>query len=517
MEAKLKKAVKCVAAPATIVVTLTVLLIFVVILQALISFTVSIFLLGSQFAAQQQILYEASKEEWRIPRAKKMFMANGDVHLLCGQEPYFYFTTYEAISIYDANDALLWTGDHDEIPYQYAINGVSFQQHEPEDRQPNLEDLQKIALTFSRTLVLPVFSPERTFIEGWQYKPGLSLFVGFRADGGKIGYLGSNGFAELKEQVEPFGTFVDLRAGCPAEAHNLVLLYLSQTQLHEINFEQRKVDLLFDAQGEEIYKFDLSNWYGLEDDKTQDKSETYLITKDGQCCLFLEAHQQQLTFRLPKDWFPYHANFAANENGIFLTYAGAEGTPVTDDKELWDKWWKQDQYKQHEEQVELYSIASNGSLKFLSRFEWIKPASPQRHVQWRQKQEKVIDELNKYLTAISSPLSFKLGYWLDYKQLSELAPAYPISNLSISLMMACIVLLHAWPRRTSWGRFVFWLVFVAAFNLAGFLTYLALNHATVIRCAACGKKRGLERGDCPSCGALLPIPERRETDLILLG
>jgi len=91
-----------------------------------------------------------------------------------------------------------------------------------------------------------------------------------------------------------------------------------------------------------------------------------------------------------------------------------------------------------------------------------------------------------------------------------------VLHCSAVVLMVCAAFWHAWPRRRGKGRLIFWLVMVALFNLAGFLTYLALNHATVIRCAACGKKRGLQRSDCPSCGALLPLPERRETDLILV-
>jgi DNA-directed RNA polymerase subunit RPC12/RpoP len=46
------------------------------------------------------------------------------------------------------------------------------------------------------------------------------------------------------------------------------------------------------------------------------------------------------------------------------------------------------------------------------------------------------------------------------------------------------------------------------------LTYLALNHTTVIKCPICGRRRGLKRVDCIRCGAKLPAPEQREVDLI---
>jgi hypothetical protein len=80
--------------------------------------------------------------------------------------------------------------------------------------------------------------------------------------------------------------------------------------------------------------------------------------------------------------------------------------------------------------------------------------------------------------------------------------------------MMVFVFLHGWARRTFWPRFVFWLVFVGLFNLAGLLTYLALNHTVVIKCQVCGKRRGLAWVDCVRCQAELPAPKRGKLDLI---
>ena len=81
--------------------------------------------------------------------------------------------------------------------------------------------------------------------------------------------------------------------------------------------------------------------------------------------------------------------------------------------------------------------------------------------------------------------------------------------------MTLLALLHAWPRRTGWWTLAFWVVLVLAFNLAGLLTYLALNHTPVIRCSTCGRRRGLLRPDCPACRSPLPVPQSRSTDLII--
>jgi hypothetical protein len=99
--------------------------------------------------------------------------------------------------------------------------------------------------------------------------------------------------------------------------------------------------------------------------------------------------------------------------------------------------------------------------------------------------------------------------------LTFLHPAHKAANLSLTLVMMCLVFRHGWSRRTGWVRFGFWLLFVGVFNLAGLLTYLALNHTPIICCSECGKKRGLERSDCPACKAELPVPQKRSTDLIM--
>jgi hypothetical protein len=88
-------------------------------------------------------------------------------------------------------------------------------------------------------------------------------------------------------------------------------------------------------------------------------------------------------------------------------------------------------------------------------------------------------------------------------------------NLSLAVLMVIFAFWHGWSRRTGWGRFIFWLVFVGLLNLAGLLTYLALNHTVVVKCPVCGRRRGLQTEKCIRCRAELPVPEKREMDLIL--
>ena len=98
--------------------------------------------------------------------------------------------------------------------------------------------------------------------------------------------------------------------------------------------------------------------------------------------------------------------------------------------------------------------------------------------------------------------------------LTELRPEFGLWNLLLTALMTGFAAWHAIPRRTSLEAFTFWLVFVALFGVAGFLTYLALNHTPVIKCPTCGKIRGLNQPKCARCHADLPTPKPGKLDII---
>jgi hypothetical protein len=103
----------------------------------------------------------------------------------------------------------------------------------------------------------------------------------------------------------------------------------------------------------------------------------------------------------------------------------------------------------------------------------------------------------------------------DFLQsLMTFLPRRPLANWLLSAALAGLALLHAWPRRTSYTKLIFWLALVVLFGLVGLLTYLALNHTATITCQTCGKKRGLIEPDCPRCRSLLPSPPHAKHDLI---
>ena len=103
---------------------------------------------------------------------------------------------------------------------------------------------------------------------------------------------------------------------------------------------------------------------------------------------------------------------------------------------------------------------------------------------------------------------------LLFATLREIRPTDMTITLIVCLASLGAACLHGWARRTSWAKFTFWLVFVAAFNVAGLLTYLALNHTVVIRCPACGRRRNLQTPTCNACNNPLPAPSPRDVDLV---
>jgi hypothetical protein len=97
--------------------------------------------------------------------------------------------------------------------------------------------------------------------------------------------------------------------------------------------------------------------------------------------------------------------------------------------------------------------------------------------------------------------------------LRDIRPSH-VSNSFVVVATLAMAFWHAWPRRTSWLAMALWMMLIAAFSMAGFLTYLSLNHTAIIRCGACGRTRGLQKPSCVSCNAPLPAPRRKETDLV---
>ncbi|MBW8035762.1 MAG: hypothetical protein FVQ79_09075 [Planctomycetes bacterium] len=198
-------------------------------------------------------------------------------------------------------------------------------------------------------------------------------------------------------------------------------------------------------------------------------------------------------------------------------------------QELIEQWREENRNKPTHRWVQLYKIDDQSNLELIKRKDWTTPPPKDQPPRIANNQPEKV----KHYVCSFSPVIYDLPwkFWptslrkklhanddlstLIAQITNEVRPHSSKLSWILTALMMVLVTLHAWPRRTTWYRVIFWLIFTAAFNLPGLLTYLALNHTTVIKCPACKKRRGLERTDCIRCETELPTPEKRKTDLIL--
>lgn len=229
--------------------------------------------------------------------------------------------------------------------------------------------------------------------------------------------------------------------------------------------------------------------------------------------------------QLPEGLPRYYMQFAANQNTIFAKYQEIVGYPKSENRDVIRAWWKENQYKEKEQRIHLFEVNNEGMFTEKTSFTWTQPAQ-QPNIVMGSTREAIFCTVN----SLSSPVPIWITQrWIitdSYRngpvwsrETLKLIKAYsffktPI-NLCVMAVFSVVALWHGWPRRTHIAKLILWTVFVFLFNLPGFLTYLALNHFPVIRCANCGKKRGLRQDTCCRCGVALPLPESKETDLVM--
>ena len=544
---KLKISLKHIATPTKIFMTVLIVLLAVSILQGIILQIEQTFAHAKQRPATTKPEAELTQEEKRIDRIRqsaKEFLPDGTIHLVHKQtrrtpgrmdEP-------EIEQIYDVNDNLLWEGPSNERPYRYLYWATKQLRRYGFTRE-RMKQMQMITPGFSRNIEIPVGSYNKTE-QIWRYYPNWDLFVGYRLDGEKIGYAGSTGFTDSKSKVKPFGKFRLFTAWCPQDSSNPILLWQTQRHIYQIDFEKQNVEMIFESTEAdiEIESTSLRAWRDLKpgavgsSDPKKYRPLLHCITEDGKHHLLMRNPGRRLTITIPKawqGWVNYLHRFTATKQGIFLRRTWIEFREAPDyfqDRELHGQWLSDYQSKDKKHHVELYRLGTDGSLDLLTGYTWTVPVRPSPVVRSRDPRPAV----QRYVSQISPPLydvaarSLGRKFWLralnyrnrgDFfyslaRMVLDIQPYGGVINRVLSILMMIFMFLHGWPRRTSWPRFVFWLVFTGLFNLAGLLTYLALNHTAVIKCPVCGRRRGLDRVDCVRCQAELPAPERGKLDLI---
>jgi hypothetical protein len=534
---KLIDSSKHVAGPTKIFMTVLILLIAVVIMQAIIIQIAIVLTTEKQESAIPKPKKISAEEEHlkKMLKSEKNFLPDGTIHLV------YEFSDTPTVrddewkeEVYDANGNLRWSGPQKNKPYEYLSWTEVPSGHEKFDEQ-RMKQVYTITPEFSRPLEIPVRSRKKTE-QLWRYDPTRQLFVGYRAGGGKIGYIGSKGFTDSISRAKPFGRFKLFTAWCPMDSFSPKLLWQTNRQIYEINFENQRVQLIFESTEANIKQIRLHKWRDIRPKTPQDSNIPYrplitCLTEDGKHHLIMRNPDRKLTVTVDDDWWSYALLFTATTREIFMRHRDTERRlplALRRSPKLALEWLRKFRGKPHKEWIELYRVDNQGNLNLLNHYDWTDTIRIGSSLEESQPWEKT----KRYVCQFSSPLYDFTWYLLggdfgaylhrnnlltsDFAYLAEdIRPGNSILNWVLGLAMVGFAFWHGRPRQTSRGKLIFWLAFTLVFNLAGLLTYLALNHISMTKCSACGKSRGLAQVNCVRCGAELPAPERGKLDLIL--
>jgi hypothetical protein len=516
---------KYIAGPLKIVTTVLMILLAVSFVQLI------VYQIGIALTHQSEVpeSKQAKSTEWKIARAAKQFMPDGTVHLISRQKGRRVHKDYRQEQIFDANHNLLWSGFGKDQPFEYLSWAAA---SDTFVKQRRMRRLQGISPEFSRMLEVPVSSEKKTE-EIWRYDHDLNLFIGYEIAGNRIGYIGTTGFTESQDQAKAFEHFRLFTAWVPLDSFSPTVLWQTNRNIYEINFEKQKVDVLFESPEVDIKQLKMYHWKLLPADNSKPKQIKYrpLIycpSADGKHHLIMRNPQQKITAAVPEDWPADSVQFTATNDGIFMLYKGKDTEPPKGAPKFsrqWRQWRKLYNSRPSRNWTELYRLSSNGAIELVNRFEWTRPALA--------KQE-LIDPRERIMAMVTkiSPPAYDLLCYLFEEKLKHHArrdsgmsslyahivrafrPGNSVVNVVLSILLMCIALWHGWTRRTGWIKLSFWVMLTGAFNVAGLLVYLGINHKAVIKCPACSNKRGLEQNRCIRCDADLPKAKPRVVDLL---
>ena len=530
---KLQNKFQYIAKPAKVIMAILIILMAVSILQGICIEIELSYVRKKQFKTEEQSKAELSQEEQRqdrILRSSKEFLPDGTIHLIDRVE--HISGQRDKVQIYDINDNLLWEGPSDQKPYEYLSWTEGLRSYDNVFSLQDMKRIQAITPGFSRYIEIPV-GLDGPIEQIWRYHPGAQYFKGYDIKGGEIGYIGSNGFTKSKSKVKAFGKFVQFVVWCPLDTYNPMLLWQTQKRIYQINLEKQEVELIFESKDTDIERVSVQAWIDVKSDAKEyadpDKYRPLIHceTSDGKHHLILREPKEQFSFdlRIP--------SFTATKQAIFVRNYGSDMPPfpaINSPQKVIDKWMHEARSKSWNCWTELYKVKNNGELELVNRYKYVRPPLSESLVKARDPRPPIhryVSQFSPMLYDFITYLSrrFRSRSYLYQNSgtlqhdllmgINELRPYSSMINLILSAFMIIFVFWHGWPRRTSWAKFVFWLVFVGLFNIAGLLTYLALNHTAVIKCPSCGKCRGLAQVECVRCRSPLPDPKRGKLDLIL--
>ncbi|MDY0356814.1 MAG: hypothetical protein RBR19_13105 [Sedimentisphaerales bacterium] len=531
-----KNPIHYIARAAGVFMATLLVLLLVVAVQAITFEVASVFWTATPASStepKQELTLEQARTQ-RITLARKEFLLDGTLHLVTesGRDRWQLLRASNPLDtpmgqeqVYDVNDRLLWDGPPKERPYDY----LSWAQDTRRDsltyqRMRNLQQLVE-----PRILEIPVATQEQ-LREEWRYLPWDDCFVGYSLEGGRAGYLSAAGWTDSKADVRPFGPFQSFQAWWPPDSHSPTLLWQTGQCIYEIRFASRQIEMLVESPRSRIeyvamnpgYRF----WLASSETMARTRPLLHCRTSDEVHHVILKDPDQTITVATPQEWqqwYGNHCEFAATKEALFLRRTwleypapAARGNP---------DWWTGFRRTPKTGSVELYRVDETGGLNLVNRYSWTLPGDPGaiRYVELRSSVKRFVSAFSPLLCDFVQ-LPFPRTFWQNLAQydfvreliqvVEEMRPHYSVWSLLVTAAILALTFRHGRPRRTSWGRLVFWLVFVALLNVAGFLVYWALNHTPTTACPACGKRRSLSRTDCVHCRAALPTPEHGQLDLI---
>ncbi|MCD4830351.1 MAG: hypothetical protein K8R02_00925 [Anaerohalosphaeraceae bacterium] len=474
-------------------------------------------------------------KDWDIKRASKNFLPDGTVLLTTLKKA----RDIKTEKVYDANYALLWEGTKNARPEKYNyLEWATSKRHGFSVR--NLKERQQISPELGRFLEIPV-RKDNQISEVWRYLPAKNIFVGYEYSGAKIGYLGVNGVVKLKILAGPIGQPTSIYGVMPCKSETPMLVWQMENQLLKLDFENRKVEIIIDAGDKKISNLKYHLWSFSDNGSDNLFSESQMQYRSLMCYqtdkdsmnLVLRGPDEKITIQLPeklkKKARENSCQIAATKDNIFLCKTISDfKLPEnfhTSRKVREAFWANRSRDKEIHYSKQLYKLESDGNLELVNKFDWTRPEITQSQslIVYEDPQMRYLKQATVFSPTVFSPVIRGLehikgmnyyscirqfnGATRGYLELIDFVyPRNMLINISLSAVMMVIALYHGCSRRTSWAGLGGWLVLIGLFNLAGLLTYLALNHSPLIKCSVCGKWRGLKMPLCIHCKASLPVP-----------
>jgi hypothetical protein len=516
-------------------------------IKTLCTVLVLMFMLGVVQLIAVELYWEFTRNQWDLSRQEKSIVKLTEEQKLQREiddaqkefapDGTMYLVNYNVTSpgrfdetkmiVRDRQGQVLFTGKEENNPYtfiQWYPRQKNRYDYQSDINQNYLNELNLIGGEFSRIFVIPMVNSENKRIGHWFFDADKRIFSYYTISGRQEGYIGTNGYTTKKSEILGFEVCQQLVNWLKPDSYDPMMLYQTRYAVYQIDFQNGQVETLVQSDNDPIRKMTLNNWQ--ETEKSDYRPLLSVITDSNKLYLRLKNPEQRVDARLPSDFSLAGTQFASSKDTIFARLEEIPGLyKIINNNELYMAWWKEHRGKPINRRVRLFEVDKAGTFSEKASFAWITPAIPQ-DVAYRTFPDVVASAIN----GLSSPVPLwltgrvlKTGTYRDWpiwsRETMQFVRAYSLFQLPVNLcvmgVLAVMTVWHGWSRRTHIIRLLFWMVFVFLFNLPGLLTYLALNHTPVIHCVHCGKKRGLIQDACCRCGAALPLPKQKETDLIM--